>query len=58
MYKRQGYGRAIMQAAEQVCRELGVVRVGLSVFGDNLGAQALYEQMGFRVSAIQMTKRL
>jgi GNAT superfamily N-acetyltransferase len=56
--RRHGYGRAIMQAAEQVCRELGVVRVGLSVFGDNLGAQALYEQMGFRVSAIQMTKRL
>ncbi len=56
--RRHGYGRAIMLAAEQVCLELGVVRVGLSVFGNNLGAQALYEQMGFQVSAIQMTKRL
>lgn len=56
--RRHGYGRSIMLAAEQLCRELGVVRVGLSVFGDNLGAQALYEQMGFEVASIQMTKRL
>jgi GNAT superfamily N-acetyltransferase len=56
--RRHGYGRAIMQAAEEVCRGLGVVQVGLSVFGNNLGAQALYEQMGFAVTAIQMTKRL
>ncbi len=56
--RRHGYGRAMMLAAERACRDLGVVRVGLSVFGDNLGAQALYEQMGFTVSAIQRTKRL
>ncbi|MGC5021678.1 GNAT family N-acetyltransferase [Micromonospora sp. DT47] len=56
--RRKGYGRAIVQAAEQVCRELGVVSVGLSVFGFNLGARALYEQMGFEVTAVQMRKRL
>ena len=56
--RRHGYGRAIMAAAEQVCRELGVVQVGLNVFGDNLGAQSLYEQMGFQVTSIQMSKRL
>jgi len=56
--RRSGYGRAIMQAAEAECRALGVVSVGLNVFGHNLGAQALYEQMGFEVTAIQMTKRL
>ena len=56
--RRQGYGRALMQAAEVECRELGVVSVGLNVFGHNLGAQALYEQMGFEVTAIQMSKRL
>lgn len=56
--RRKGYGRAIMQAAEQVCRELGVVSVGLSVFGFNLGARALYEQMGYEVTAIKMRKRL
>lgn len=56
--RRHGYGTSIMRAAEQVCRELGVVRVSLSVFGNNLGAQVLYEQMGFTVTAIQMTRRI
>lgn len=56
--RRHGYGRAIIVAAEQLCRERGVVSVGLSAFGFNLGAQALYEQMGFEVTAIQMRKWL
>lgn len=56
--RRKGYGRAIMRAAEKVCRELGVVSVGLSVFGSNLGARTLYEQMGFEVTAIHLRKRL
>jgi GNAT superfamily N-acetyltransferase len=56
--RRQGYGWAIMEAAEQVCRDRGVVEVGLSVFGFNSGARALYEQMGFEVTILQMRKRL
>lgn len=56
--RRQGYGRAIMVATEQLCREKGVVSVGLSVFGFNDGARALYEEMGFEVTMLQMTKRL
>ena len=56
--RRSGYGRAIMVAAEDECRALGVVSVGLNVFGHNRGAQALYEQMGFEVTGIQMSKRL
>lgn len=56
--RRSGYGRAIMVAAEKLCKERGVISVGLSVFGFNAGAQALYEQMGFEVSAIKMTKTL
>ena len=56
--RRQGYGRAIMAAAEQVCRERGILSVGLNVFGFNLGAQSLYQQMGFEVTSVQMNKRL
>ncbi|MEV6600793.1 GNAT family N-acetyltransferase [Actinoplanes sp. NPDC051346] len=56
--RRKGYGRAIMQAAEQACRELGVVSIGLNVFGFNAGARSLYEQMGFEVTSIRMRKRL
>jgi ribosomal protein S18 acetylase RimI-like enzyme len=55
---RQGYGRAVMVAAEQECRERGVVAVRLNVFGFNRGAQALYELMGFEVTNVLMTKRL
>lgn len=56
--RRRGYGRAIMVAAEKLCKQRGVISVGLSVFGFNAGAQALYEQMGFEVTAIKMTKTL
>ena len=56
--RRQGYGRAVMEAAEQECRDRGVVAVRLNVFGFNRGAQALYEQMGFEVTSVVMTKRL
>ncbi|MEH0825374.1 MULTISPECIES: GNAT family N-acetyltransferase [unclassified Micromonospora] len=56
--RRRGYGRAMIRAAEQVCREVGVVSIGLNVFGFNTGARALYEQLGFEVTAVQMAKRL
>lgn len=56
--RRRGYGRAVMVAAERECRELGVVALALNVFGDNLGARALYEQEGFEVTSVQMRKRL
>lgn len=56
--RRRGHGRAIIEAAERVCRELGVVAIGLNVFGFNTGARALYEQMGFEATAIRMIKRL
>lgn len=56
--RRRGYGRAIATAALDVCRGRGVVEVGLSVFGFNAGARALYEQLGFEVTSTQMRKRL
>ena len=54
----KGYGRAMMLAAERTCGKLGVVSVGLSVFGSNLAARSLYEELGFEVTAVQMRKRL
>lgn len=56
--RRRGYGRAIMLAAERWCGEQGVVGVGLNVFGGNVAAQSLYEQMGFQVTAVRMRKSL
>ncbi|WP_250003673.1 N-acetyltransferase [Actinoplanes sp. M2I2] len=56
--RRRGYGRAMMLAAEQKCREHGVVTIGLHVFAHNPGAVSLYEQMGFTVSSYNMSRTL
>ncbi len=49
-YRRRGYGRAIMLAAERECRERGIVVLCLSVFGFNTGARSLYEQIGYEIT--------
>lgn len=56
--RRRGYGRAIAAAAEQKCREMKVVSIGLTVFGPNKAAQRLYEDLGFEVTVLQMRKHL
>jgi len=56
--RRHGYGCTFMVAAEWECRELGVVSIGLNVFGHNLAALTHYEQMGFQVTGIQMNRKL
>jgi len=47
-YRRRGYGRQLMLAAEREARAIGADSVGLHVFGVNEGAIALYEQLGYR----------
>jgi len=56
--RRRGYGRAITAVAEQKCREMNVVSIGLTVFGPNKAAQRLYEDLGFEVTVLQMRKYL
>jgi ribosomal protein S18 acetylase RimI-like enzyme len=56
--RRQGYGRAIMLAAERWCHDNGVTRIGLHVFAHNAGARALYEQLGFIETGRNMAKDL
>ncbi|HEX2074316.1 MAG TPA: GNAT family N-acetyltransferase [Geodermatophilus sp.] len=53
--RRQGVGRALVDAAGAVVRQRGAHRLGLNVFGDNAGAIALYQALGFSVTAQQMT---
>jgi GNAT superfamily N-acetyltransferase len=56
--RRQGYGQAMMVAAEQRCRELGALEIGLHVFAHNAGARELYERMGFETRSYNMGKSL
>lgn len=46
-HRRQGVGRALMEAAELWAREVGVRKLELHVFPYNEAAIALYEGMGY-----------
>ena len=46
--RRKGYGRELMHAAEREAERLGAGSIGLHVFGFNVGAVSLYEQLGYR----------
>lgn len=46
-YRRQGIGRALMEAAEAWAREVGVRKLELHVFPSNEAALALYESLGY-----------
>ena len=57
-HRRQGLGRAAMEAAAPHLKEAGITRVALNVFGSNDPARRLYESMGFRVTQMQMARDL
>ncbi len=46
-FRRQGLGRRLMMAIEQLCRERRVLRMTLEVRRSNDVAQALYRQLGY-----------
>ena len=56
--RRRGYGRAAMLGAEDLVRSAGMHELGLSVFGFNESAKRLYDSIGYRVLATQMSKVL
>ncbi len=57
-FRRQGHATRTLAAAEVKSRELGLVGIGLHVFGHNPAAIALYEKLGYRTTNINMFKTL
>ncbi len=57
-HRRKGYGGAAMRLAEQYAAAHGATSLGLSVFGFNAGARALYESLGYETTSVKMAKRL
>ena len=57
-HRGEGYGRALLQAAEQECARRGATAIGLNVFGANTAARSLYESSGYEVTAVTMRKEL
>ena len=56
--RRRGHARRALQVFESLARAMGAHAVGLNVFAHNAGAQALYEQLGYRVTNSNMRKAL
>jgi ribosomal protein S18 acetylase RimI-like enzyme len=56
--RRKGYGRLAMRALEEMVAAMGMTRINLNVMGYNDAARALYEQCGYRIAGIGMTKVL
>ena len=57
-FRRQGNATRAFAAMEAKVRELRLPAVGLHVFADNAGAQALYRKLGYKVAGLNMLKRL
>jgi ribosomal protein S18 acetylase RimI-like enzyme len=56
--RRQGLARRLVEATATRVREQGATDLALNVFGDNTGAIALYESLGFGVVTQQMSRSL
>jgi ribosomal protein S18 acetylase RimI-like enzyme len=57
-HRGKGYGRAIMRHLDATLGDAGIEQVSLNVFANNAAARRLYEESGFAVSNMMMTKRL
>ena len=54
----KGYGRKLMEHAEELARAAGFRVLGLMVAGHNHPAQRLYQAVGFRSTNVLMRKQL
>jgi ribosomal protein S18 acetylase RimI-like enzyme len=57
-FRRQGHARRAFEALEPIVSAMGLASIGLHVFAQNPGAQALYAQLGYGVTGSNMTKHL
>lgn len=57
-FRRRGHARAAFQSMESLAAAMGLSSIGLHVFGHAPEAQALYSSLGYRVTGINMQKRI
>ncbi|WP_206615265.1 GNAT family N-acetyltransferase [Rhodococcus spongiicola] len=57
-FRRQGFGSAILAAAEALVANEGAETLGLNVFGANTGAAELYRRNGYEIASMQLTKKV
>jgi RimJ/RimL family protein N-acetyltransferase len=57
-FRGKGYGKQAMLLIEEKARGLGLKSLGLHVFAGNTVARNLYENVGYEISSLNMTKKL
>ncbi|CAM5693217.1 GNAT family N-acetyltransferase [Kitasatospora aureofaciens] len=57
-FRRQGYGAAVLTAAERLVAREGMTALALNVFGGNEAAIGLYRRSGYGVSSMYMSKEV
>jgi ribosomal protein S18 acetylase RimI-like enzyme len=57
-FRRKGHAEATLREVERIARARGARSVSLHVFGDNIGAIALYEKLGYLTTNRMMAKPL
>jgi ribosomal protein S18 acetylase RimI-like enzyme len=55
-HRRQGHGRRAFLALEDEVNRLGLLGIGLHVFGHNTAAISLYRSLGYETTHLQMFK--
>ena len=56
--RRRGHAGRALRAIEAFARDLGLASIGLHVFEHNPGARALYEQLGYAATGVNMVRHL
>lgn len=57
-YRRRGYAFQAMKRLEIDAANRGFTSIGLHVFGQNRGAQALYQKLGYDITDLTMAKKI
>jgi len=57
-HRRKGHGVRALRALEDFAVGAGAASIGLNVFANNTGAQALYRKLGYAPTNFNMRKRL
>jgi RimJ/RimL family protein N-acetyltransferase len=56
-WRRQGIGRQLLEACLSLAKHVGIEKVELEVFSDNLGAIRMYESVGFSREGVKLRGR-
>ena len=57
-WRRRGVGKALVSMAESLARQAGAAEIVLLTGPGNLGGQAFYRAMGYRLADLEMVKDL